>query len=259
VSPSKKEAAITALEQAEADFATAQDTHESARKASARAVAHAAEIRAQVASGATNVTDADLSASTAAAEFAALTLRGSAEVLPALSAKVAAARAEEAADEVVEVLPQLGLEVALALAGVEEALAPVVAACRHYDAYVETATAHLQTVARPPEDQPQPHVAPPTRGGTTESPFTGAGSEPATVVLEIPSGGRPRVSFPRFSHPRVDSFDLTSCRGPGQLAAVLLPAFRALNANESLIEGLKLLAAGAPQLPTPTQSERNQP
>ena len=44
-----------------------------------------------------------------------------------------------------------------------------------------------------------------------------------------------------------------SCRGPGQLAGVLLPAMRALGASEGLIEGLgvKPLAGRAPPLPTP--------
>ncbi len=67
MSPSKKEAAISALEQAEAALLAAQDTHESARKASAQAVADAAELRSQVASGrATSVTPADLAAASAA-------------------------------------------------------------------------------------------------------------------------------------------------------------------------------------------------
>ncbi len=151
-----------------------------------------------------------------------------------------------------EQLPQLGRDIAQALDGLEAALAPVVAACRAYDIYIETATHQLQAVARPSEDPPQPHVAPPTRGGgTAESPFTGAGSEPATVAPVIPASGRPRVDFPRYGNPRVDNLNLVSCRGPGQLAAVLLPAMRALGASEGLLDGLKLLQAGAPQLPNP--------
>jgi hypothetical protein len=245
----RQPAAASALEQAETALAAAQDAHERARLASMDATADAAALRASVKAGGSKVTPADLVEADAAAEHAALSLQGAAAEIPALSAAVAAARADEAADEVVTELPRLGLDVAVSLAALEEALAPVVSACKAYDAYIETATSHLGAVARPPAD---PVIAPPnplTRGGTSESPFTGAGSEPATVAPEIPASGRPRVSFPRYGHPRVDTFDLTSCRGPGQLAAVLLPAFRALGANESLIEGLRILAAGAPTLP----------
>ena len=62
-----------------------------------------------------------------------------------------------------QTLPRFGHDITLALSGLEEALVPVLAACRHYDGYVETAISHLHAVARPPEDPPQPHVAPPTR------------------------------------------------------------------------------------------------
>lgn len=51
MSPSKKEIAMSALEQAQAALAAAQDGHESARIASMQAVADAAELRAQVQSG----------------------------------------------------------------------------------------------------------------------------------------------------------------------------------------------------------------
>jgi len=45
--------------------------------------------------------------------------------------------------------------------------------------------------------------------------------------------------------------NLTSCRGPSQVAAILVPAMRALGAHEGLLEQLKLLAGGAPAIPLP--------
>ena len=247
--PLRQPAAASALEQTETALAAAQDAYERAGVASMDAHADAAALRASVKAGDSKVTPADLAEADALADHAALALQGAAAALPALSAAVAAAKADAAADEVVQTLPRLGRDITLALSGLEEALVPVLAACRHYDGYVETAISHLHAVARPPEDPPQPHVAPPTRGGTAESPFTGTDDAVPVVTPVQPAGGPPRVVFSRFSHPRVDRFDLTSCRDPGQVAAVLLPAMRALGANESLIEGLRLLAAGAPHLP----------
>jgi hypothetical protein len=143
----------------------------------------------------------------------------------------------------------VGRDIAAALNGLEQALAPVVAACRRWDAYIEEATHQLQTAARASEPLRTAPVQPPVRGGVSESPFVGTNDAAPVVTPVQPASGRPRVDFPRYGTPRVDNLVLTSCRGPGQLAAVLLPAIRALGASEGLIEGLKLLAARAPPLP----------
>ena len=182
----RKEAAMLKLEQAEAALAAANDAAEAARVASMDATADAATLRASVKAGnGSKVTPADISEADALADHAALAFQGAAAVLPALGAAVLAARADEAADEVIEALPQLGRDIAVAPSGLEEALVPVVAACRHYDAYVETATSHLQTVVGT-VPEPSQTVRPPTQGGTAESPFTGTGSEPATVAERSP-------------------------------------------------------------------------
>ena len=248
--PLRQPAAASALEQTETALAAAQDAYERAGVASMDAHADAAALRASVKAGDSKVTPADLAEADALADHAPR--------WPFQAPRLPSPRSTRQSRPQRPMPPRTkscrrcrgsGHDITLALSGLEEALVPVLAACRHYDGYVETAISHLHAVARPPEDPPQPHVAPPTRGGTAESPFTGTDDAVPVVTPVQPAGGPPRVVFSRFSHPRVDRFDLTSCRDPGQVATVLLPAILALGANESLIEGLRLLAAGAPHLP----------
>jgi len=155
------------LTDAEAALAKASAAHDKARLASEKAAADAAALRASVRAGkGAKVTAGDLAAADATAEHAALIQHGAGVDLPALSAAVQAARADEAADEVVTQLPQLGRDLAVALDAVAEALAPVIAASQAYDHFVEIATHRLHTVARPPEDH-RPHAvsAPAVRPG----------------------------------------------------------------------------------------------
>ena len=72
-----------------------------------------------------------------------------------------------------------------------------------------------------------------------------------TADPEAASVQHSRFKSARHAAPSVDGVALTSCRATAQLAAVLLPTVRGLGGQQSLVEGLKLLAAGAPQLPTP--------
>jgi hypothetical protein len=245
----------TSLTEAESALAAAQDAADAARLASEKATADAAALRASVTAGNSKITAADIAAADQNAELAALVHTGAAVGLPALSAAVAAARADEACDEVVTQLPQLGRDVAQALDFVAEALAPFIQAAERYDAFIEQSVHRLEKVATPHEVT---HAAggppaPAPRGGTTTtSPFVGAGSAPADPVAQVvPSSAPARFSMPRHGTPRVDNLNLSSCRGPGQLATVLIAPLRALGASEGLLDGLKLLAAGAPQLPTP--------
>ena len=141
-----------------------------------------------------------------------------------------------------------------ATADAAQALAPFIEAAERYDRFVEESTNRLQKLAPPVESHPlQTGTAPaPTScGATAASPFTGAPEAATSAHSEIPPAVSSRVHFSQHSAPRVDNLTLSSCRGPGQLATVLVPALRALGASEGLIEGLKLLAAGAPPLPTP--------
>ena len=128
----------------------------------------------------------------------------------------------------------------------------LVTAAERYDEFVAVAIERLQTVA--PSTEPV-HVAgtglnPQRRGGTSASPFV-PGAETLAADPEPAPVRRSRFKFARHGVPTVDGVPLASCRAPGQLAAVLLPAMRDLGAQEGLVEGLRLLAAGAPQLPTP--------
>jgi len=241
------------LDEAQAALAKASAAHDKARIASEKAAAAAADLRASLKAGkGAKVTAAQIAQADAAAEHAALVHHGAGVDLPALSAAVQAARADEACDAVQAELPLLGQDVVLALEAVEAVLGPLVTAAERYDSYVESAVHRLQKVA--------PSAAEPTyeagsgltahrRGGVANSPFAAGAAE--TPTDPGPAPVRSRFNFPRHGVPTVDRVPLTSCRGPGQLAAVLLPAMRDLGASEGLIEGLKLLASGAPRLPTP--------
>jgi len=256
VTPDRKDTMPT-LAESEAALTAAHDLKQSTHVAVDKATADAAAIRAKVKAGgrgSAKITAADIAAADAAVEHARLGHEGAVAAIPALAEAAKEARANEACDEVVAELPILGRDVALALDALEEALAPVVAACRRYDEFVETAVRRLEKVApSAAEDAYEAGAGLTThrRGGTAASPFV-PGAEAPTSAAPEPAPVHPsRFKHPRHSHPSVDGVSLTSCRGPSQLAAILVPAMRALGASEGLIDGLKLLAAGAPQLPTP--------
>jgi len=161
------------------------------------------------------------------------------------------ARANEACDEVLAELPQLGQEVTVALQTIETLLSPLVAAVERYDTFVESAVHRLQKIA--PSAAEPTYVAgtglnPQRRGGTAASPF-GTGAETPSAEPEPAAVQRSRFKFPRHGVPTVDGVPLTSCRGPGQLAAILLQPMRELGGQEGFLESLKVLAAGAPPLP----------
>jgi len=243
---------MSAHEAAKAALSKAHSTHDAARVASESAAADAAELRARVKSGqGAKITAAQIAEADQKAEHAALALHGATVDLPTLSAAVQAARADEACEEVLTELPQLGRDVAVALDAVEAALAPVVTACRRYDEFVESATHRLQTVAPSAAETYVAGDGLPPRGTTTASPFVGAEVPAAEVPAAPLVTPQHTFTFGRHSQPAVDGVPLASCRGPGQLAAVLLPAMRELGAHSALIEALQLLASGAPTLPTP--------
>jgi hypothetical protein len=250
-----KETMPTTLAEAEAALATAHDAKESTRIASQNAANAAADLRAKLKAGgrgSSKITAADIAAADQAAEFAALAHQGAAADLPPLATAVKDARASEACDAVVAGLPALAENVVAALATIEAVLPQLVTGVGQYDEFVEAALERLQKVAPSlePTYEAGSGVNPQRRGGTTASPFVdGAVSapiDPQPVAVQ-PS----RFRHPRHGVPTVDGVPLTSCRGAGQLAAVLLPTVRDLNGPQSLVEILKLLAAGAPQLPTP--------
>jgi hypothetical protein len=243
------------LTDAEASLAAAHDVREQTRIASQEATANAAALRAKLKAGgrgSAKITAADIAAADQAAEFAALAHEGAKAEIPALAAAVKDARADQACDEVLAELPQLGQDVLFALQAVEAVLSPLVAAVERYDTFVESAVQRLEKVA--PTVEPT-HVAgaglnPRRRGGTADSPFVGRAETPSAESQHV--AARPsRFNFPRHSQPTVDGVPLGSCRGAAQLARVLLPFMADLGTPGGTLEGLKLLAAGAPQLPTP--------
>ena len=81
-----------------------------------------------------------------------------------------------------------------------------------------------------------------------------AGAEAPAVDPDPVPVQHSRFKFPRHGVPTVDGVALTSCRAVSQLAAILLPTVRDLGGQQSLVDNLKLLAAGAPRLPTPDQT-----
>ena len=201
---------MTTLAEAEAALEAAQLTYAHASVAAAETKAKAGGLRQQVASGkGADISPSDIAAADQAAEHAALVFEGASAALPALMAAVAAARADEVADEVVTALPQLGSAVLEALDNVASALAGLVTAAAEYDKLVEGSIRRLDKVHH----------------------------------------GSPRVNFPRLSAPTVDRITLSSCRGASQLSRVILPAVQRLGAPTALVESLKNLAAGAPNLP----------
>ncbi len=241
------------LADTQAALAAARANHDKARIASEVAAADAAALRAKVKSGkAPKVTAAQIAEADAAADHAALVHHGAGVDLPALSAAVNAARVNDACDEVLAELPMLGQDVVFALQAVEAVLGPLVTAAERYDEFVATSLRHLEKVAPnvEPTYEAGSGLAPRPAHGTASSPFVAGRAETPSAEPE-PAPVRSRFQHPRHGTPTVDGVALTSCRGPGQLAAVLLQPMRELGGQQGLIELLKLLAAGAPTLPTP--------
>ena len=141
-----------------------------------------------------------------------------------------------------------GIEVVIVEETGDPLVEPFIEAALRYDSYVESAIHRLEKVAPPTYEAGEGSDLQP-RGGTTASPFA-AGAETPSADPALAPVQRSRVKFPRYGVPSVDGVALSSCRGPSQLAAVLLPIMRELGGQQGLLDGLKLLAAGAPQLPT---------
>ena len=243
------------LNDAEAALEAARDAKESTRIAAQNAANAAADLRAKLKAGgrgSVKITAADIATADQAAEFAALAHQGAAADVAPLAAAVKEAQANEACDQVLAELPALAQDVVAALQTIEAVLPQLVTAAEAYDTFVEAAIHRLEKVA--PDVEPTfvagegLNLKP--RSGTAASPFV-AGAETSSPDPETAPIRRTRFKSGRHAAPSVDGVPLTSCRGPGQLATVLLPAMRDLGAQQSLLEGLKLLAAGAPQLPTP--------
>jgi hypothetical protein len=239
------------LKDAEAALTAAHQAHDAARIAAQKAAADAVELRAKLRSGrGSKITAAQIAEADQKAEHAALAVHGAAADFPYLSAAVQAARVDELCDQVLAELPQLGRDVALALEAIEAVSVPLAGAVERFDSFVEQATHRLQTIvpqhADPPTASAPPHRGP---GRTAASPF---GPDAETTPAPVPAAPivRSRVNLPRHGHPTVDGVPVSSCRGASQLAAIVCPIFEQLGAHHGLIEALKLLAAGAPQLPS---------
>lgn len=99
-----------------------------------------------------------------------------------------------------------------------------------------------------PEPETAPRVA---LGRTKPSPFA-EGFEPEVPEPDpepVPAM-RHRVEFPRYGGATVDRMSLEGCRPASQLAALVLPAFRAVNTRQGPVDTLKQLAWGAPEIPS---------
>jgi len=200
----------TALEAAEGALEAARLTYARALTAANDTKAAASALRARVLAGTgQDVGPSDLAAADQAAEHAALVLQGAESALPGLSAAVQAARADEECDAIVEALPGLGSAVLDTLDGVTAALEALCTAAAAYDDHVAAAVHRLDKIGQ----------------------------------------SSPRVDLRRYGPPTVDRLPLSSSRGAAQLARVVLPTLQALRAPTGLVEGLKTLAAGAPNLP----------
>jgi len=243
------------LVEAEAALEAAHQAKESTHLAAQKAADDAADLRARLRAGgrgSSKISAADIAAADQAVEFARLSHEGAVAAIPPLAAAVKQARADEACDAVLAALPALGQNVISALETIEAVLPQLVAAAEQYDAFIEASVHRLQKVVPTEEPSWQFVGPPPRRGGTAASPFVPGAAEAASAEPE-PAPTPQRAKFPRHGTPTVDGISLTSCRAPSQLAKVLLPAMRELGGQDggSFIEVLKLLAAGAPQLPTP--------
>ena len=199
------------LNDAEAALAAAEEARETARIASEKATADAADLRARVKSGkGAEITAAQIAEADATAEHAALVHHGASAEIPALNSALKSARADEACDEVLAELPQLGQDVVLALQAVEAVLSPLVAAAERYDTFVETAVHRLQTVA------PSARLSRRMR--------------PAAVSLRSAGGERPhRPSPPGRGRPR-----LNPCPLPFSAPAFSSSAMACPRSTESL-------------------------
>ncbi len=189
----------------------ARATLQAARSAESAARTEVEAIRTRIADGDRQATSSALAAATAEVEHASLAATGAERGVADLSAAVRAAEVDATCDAILAGLPVRGSAVRGALEGVLDALAPFVAAAAAYDDFVEQST-----------------------------------NEVGLRAHDLSA----RVTVPRHGSPTIDHRRLESCRGPSQLADVILPAMRALGAPATVIADLKLMAAGAPDLPT---------
>jgi hypothetical protein len=234
-SNAKDTATMTTLTTAQAELDRAQERERSARVALSTAEADAATKRQQVAHGNTKVT-------------ARLVLQGASEPLAALGVAVQLARLDQAADEVVVGLPVLGSDLIEALSNLESSALALVQPIRAYDTFATAAVHQLETLWSPALTAPDGGFAPPPplRGATT----TTFGAAPPAEAAPLINPATARVKLGRHSTPTVDRMPIAPCRGPAQLALAVLPAFTALGASPTVLDGLKLLASGAPTIPT---------
>jgi len=189
----------------------AQSVLQDARTAERDARAAVETLRSRIADGDPKATSSALAAATAEVEHATLAAAGAERGVADLYAAVRAAEADAACDAIIDRLPALGSAVMDSLEDVLDALAPFVAAATAYDQFVEESAQRL---------------------ALRHHDFAA------------------RVRIDRFGPPTIDGRRLESCRGPSQLADVLLPYLRDLGAPAAIIEPLKFAAAGAPAIPT---------
>ena len=189
----------------------AQSAHSTAQRSSDEASATAQRLRAEVAAGDSKITPEQLATADHEADHAALVAQGAAAAIPALTTQVRTAQADEIVDEIVVKLPVLGTGVMSALDDVAAALDTFITAARTYDDFTAGTFARLGSSAQ---------------------------------------GVSPRVSLTRFGTPSVDGLPLTPSHGSAHLAAILTPAMRALGAESTVVQDLKLAASKAAAIPT---------
>jgi hypothetical protein len=202
---------MSALTEAREALATAQSAHADALTAEQTAKADAEILRQRITDGDPKVNPADITAADAKAEHARLAAIGAERGLDELHAAVMSAEVDAVCESVTSRLPVLGTKVWDALEALLDDLAPLVAAATAYDEFVDRSAQDLGRSARD---------------------LSG------------------RVTFSRYGAPTVDHVRLESCRPASQLASAILPAMRALGAPDGLLDGLKLMAQGAPTIPT---------
>ncbi|MGA3149454.1 MAG: hypothetical protein ABSF33_18580 [Acidimicrobiales bacterium] len=198
---------MTDLDNAMADLDAAQAVH-AARQVEANATAaHAAALRAQVASGTGLAVSASaIGEADDAALHAGLALQGAAVPLAGLAAAVTLAKSNAVCDGISETLPLLGRRMLDSLQAVEAALQEYTVAANVYDDFAANAVVNLDV--------------------------TGLTSE--------------RISRPRYGVPSVDGLSIAPVHGDRLLASVTVKTYEALRSTPAFaIREQKLLASSA--------------
>jgi hypothetical protein len=202
---------MSALDDAQSALTVAQLREQEARDTFNGAEQHARSLRQRVTTETTtDVTPKDIAEADAAIEHARLVLDGATAALPALAEAVQVARADELCDEIIRTAPELGAAIRGALDDIERALDAFREPTLAYERFIESSQHRLGTYGH----------------------------------------ANPRAVISRPGPATVDRFPLRSGRPASQLAAVLLPAMRAVGAPQYTLEHLIELARAAPTIPT---------